>query len=138
MVAVAVALVLAAVTMGAAALTGGDSGPRGTDVISVVQRPDHFIGERTTVTGRVGDVMSATSFTLTDDRAALLVLNVSTIAAIDDDRDGVMRNEEVLVTGVVRRFAMKEGEQLVGDLVHERYKAFVGDPVLVADSVTPR
>lgn len=136
--AVAVALVAAAVSMGAAAFTGGESSPRGEDVTSVVERPDRFIGERTTVTGRVGDIMSATSFTVIDDAATLLVLNVSTIPAIDDNHDGVVRNEEVLVTGVVRRFAMEEIEQLVGDLLDERYESFVGKPVLVADSVSPR
>lgn len=135
---VVLALVAAGVSMGAAALIGGDSRSPGADVVSVVRRPDRFIGERTTVTGRVGDIMSATSFTLTDERAALLVLNVSTIPAIDDNLDGVVRNEEVLVTGVVRRFAMEEVEQLVGDLPDERYESFLGEPVLVADSVSPR
>ena len=135
---VAVALVAAAVSMGAAALMGGKSRSGGADVTSVVQRPDRFIGERTTVIGRVEDIMSAKSFTVTDDSATLLVLNVSTIPAIDDNHDGVVRNEDVKVTGVVRRFATEEIEQLVGDLLDARYESFVGKPVMVADSVSPR
>ena len=133
-----VAVVAAAVSVGAAALIGGESSPRSEDVTAVVERPDRFLGKRTTVVGRVGDIMSATSFTMTDDGATLLVLDVSTIPAIDDNRDGVVKNEEVLVTGVVRRFAMDEIEQLVGDLLDEQYESFVGKPVLVADSVSPR
>ena len=135
---VAAALVAAAVSIGAAALMGGNSESRGEEVSSVVERPDRFIGKRTEVAGRVGEILSAKSFRLTDNAATLLVLNVSTIPAIDDNHDGVVRDEEVLVTGVVRRFAMEDIEQLVGDLMDERYKSFVGKPVLVADSVSPR
>ena len=135
---IAVAAAAAAVSMGAAAVIGSESSPRGEDVSSVVERPDRFIGERTTVIGRVGDVMSATSFTVTDDAATLLVLDVSTIPAIDDNLDGVVMDEEVLVTGVIRKFVMGEIQPLLGDLQDERYESFVGKPVLVADSVSPR
>ena len=66
------------------------------------------------------------------------MLHVSAIPAIDDNLDGVLRNEEVRVTGVVRRFALEEVGSYVGELPVERYESFVGKPVIVADSVTPR
>lgn len=134
----AIAGAAAALTLGAAQLIGGDASPRGENVTTVLQRADRLIGERTTVTGRVGEVVSATSFTVTHDAAALLVLNVSAIPAIDDNLDGVLRNEEITVSGVLRRFAPEEIESYVGPIPAERYESFVGRPVIVADSIRPR
>ncbi len=42
------------------------------------------------------------------------------------------------MTGVVRIFATEEAESYVGELIDERYEAFVGEPVIVADAITPR
>lgn len=134
---VAVAMAAAVVTMGAVALAGGTSSG-GEDVTSVVQHPDRFVGERATVTGRVGKVLSATSCTLTEDGMELLVLDVSTMAAIDDDLDGVVADEQVHVTGVVRRFTtIEEMERHVGEVPDARYEPFLGKPVLMAESVSP-
>ncbi len=137
--------VLAGITVAAVAVVAGAAfvvreGPQasGDDVTSLVRRAPGVIGERVTVTGRVGDVVSAKSFTLTDDGARVLVLAVPVIPAIDNDIDGVLTNERVQVSGVVRRFVMEEIESHVGELIDERFEPFVGEPVILADSFIPR
>lgn len=137
--------VLAGMAVAAVAVVAGAAfvvreGPQasGDDVTSLVHRFPGVIGERVTVTGRVGDVVSATSFTLTDDGARVLVLSVPVIPAIDNDIDGVLTNERVQVSGVVRRFVMEEIESHVGELTDERFEPFVGEPVILADSFIPR
>ncbi len=108
------------------------------DVTSLVRRAHIRIGERVTVTGRVGELVSAKSFTLTDEGARLLVLGVATMPAIDNDFDGVFANERVQVSGVVRRFAIEEIESYVGELIEERFEPFLDEPVVVADTFIPR
>ena len=68
----------------------------------------------------------------------MLVLDVSTIPALDHDRDGVLVNEEVRVEGVLRVLDIEEIESHVGELMDTRYQPFLGQPVVVADVVTPR
>ncbi len=126
-----------AVTTGVAVLVldrlrDGDDGPGAT-----VRLRDGAIGHRVTVAGRVGEVVSAKSFTVTDGTNAVLVLDVSVVPAIDNDRDGVLVGEQVRVTGVARRFVVNEIERYVGEFIDERYDRFVGKPVVVADAVTP-
>ena len=137
--------VLAAMTVAAVAVVAGAAfvvreGPETSadDVTSFVRRAHRFVGERMTVTGRVGEVISAKSFTVTDGGERLLVLAVPTIPAIDNDFDGVLTNERVQVTGVVRRFEIEALESHVGELIDERYQPFVGEPVIVADAFIPR
>ncbi len=60
------------------------------------------------------------------------------VPAVDNDLDGVLTDERVRVTGVVRVFALDEIESEVRGLMDERYERFVGDPVLLADAITPR
>ncbi len=134
----ALAALAAAVAMGAAAITGEGPRSRGEDVTSVLQRAEDFLGERATVDGRVGEIISATSFTVTNGGPRLLVLNVPVIPAVDDNLDAVVVNEEVQVTGEVRIFDVEEMESYVGELGDERYQPFVGKPVIVADLVRPR
>ena len=110
----------------------------GERVTSVVRRVDRFVGQRLTLTGRLEEVVSAKSFTLTDGVERILVLDVSVVPAVDTDLDGVLTDERVEVTGVVRIFAIEEAESYVGELIDERYEAFVGEPVIVADAITPR
>ena len=107
-------------------------------VTSVVRRVDRFVGQRLTLTGRLQEVVSSKSFTLTDGVERILVLDVSVVPAVDNNLDGVLTGERVEVTGVVRVFAIEEAESYVGELIDERYEAFVGEPVIVADAITPR
>ena len=134
----ALAALGAAVAMGAAEVTGRESGPRAEDVTSVLQRAEDLLGERATVVGRVGEIISATSFTLTNGGARLLVLNVPVVPAVDDNLDGVLVNEQVEVTGEVRIFSIEEIEAHVGELDEARYQPFLREPVIMADVVTPR
>ena len=83
-------------------------------------------------------MVSSKSFTLTDAVERILVLDVSIVPAVDNNLDGVLTGERVEVTGVVRIFAIEEAESYVGELIDERYEAFVGEPVIVADAITPR
>lgn len=98
---------------------------------------DDIIGRRVTVVGRVGEVVSAKSFTLTDGNDVVLVLDASTIPAIDNDRDRAFTDERVRVRGVGRTFVIEEIERSVGPLDEKRHERFVGRPALVADAVTP-
>lgn len=88
--------------------------------------------------GHVGEVISAKSFTISDGVERILVLDVSALSALDNDLDGVVTNEQVRVTGVLRVLDIEEIESYVGELIDARYEAFVGQPVIVADAVTPR
>ena len=137
--------VLAGVTLGAVALVAGavlavrvEPRTAGQGVGAIVRRADRLMGERVTVTGRIGDVVSAKSFTLTEDNKRILVLDVSAVPAIDNNLNGVMRSERVQVTGVLERFAIEETESYVGELIDERYEPFVGEPVILVDAFTPR
>ncbi len=132
----AAAAVLAA---GVVLLLREDRVAGGDGVGSVLDRADELVGDRVTVTGRVGEVISAKSFTLTDDGGRrLLVLDVSTIPAVDDDLDGLVTDELVEVGGVVRTFRLEEIERHVGELIDGRYEPFVGRPVVLADGIVPR
>ncbi len=57
---------------------------------------------------------------------------------IDDNLDGVLAGDRVQVSGVIRRFGVDTIESSVGQIVDERYARFVGEPVIVADAVTPQ
>lgn len=131
-------IVLAAVVLAAgAAIVRREPSAGGDDVSSVIRRADGLIGQRVTVRGRVGDVISAKSLTLTDDAHQMLVLDVSVIPAVDNDLDGVVVDELLEVSGVLRTFAFDEVERHVGELVDERHDSFVGQPVILADSFVP-
>ena len=135
---VALAAIGAVVAMGAAAIAGGNSRSRGEEVTSVLQHAEDFIGRTTTITGRVGEIISATAFTLTDGDAAVLVLNVPVMPAIDDNLDGVLVAEHVDVTGEVRILDIEAIKSYVGELSNERSQPFLGKPVILADVVRPR
>ncbi len=141
-------VILAAVTAGAV-LTGlvlalaGDG--RGSDsregdgmaAAAVLEDPQRFVGTTVRVSGRVSDVVSARSVTLGPGR--LLVLNIAAAPAIDDVADGnpSLIGEPVQVTGEVRIFRMDEIEAEVGALDEERFRAFIGRPVVIARSIDP-
>ncbi len=131
------ALAAVAIVAGVALVVREEPTRGGHDVTSLVRRADRLLGERVTVAGRVGEVISAKSFIVTDGGRRLLVLGVSTVPAIDDNVDGVFADERVTVTGVVRRFEVREMESYVGELDDERYQRFAGEPVILADSVVP-
>ena len=126
------------VVAGVALLVDDERGGPGDDVTSVLRRSGELLGERVTVTGRVSDVLGATSFTMTDGARRLLVLDISAIAAIDNDLDGVIENELVTVSGVLRTLDVGEIERYADALVAEQYHAFLGSPVIMADSFRPR
>ncbi len=134
----AIAVAAVAVVVGAALLVGPGREPSGDDVAALVRDAESYVGRRVTVSGRVGQIVSAQSFTVTDGTGRILVLDVSVVPAVDNDLDGVLTDERVRVTGVVRVFALDEIESEVGELMDERYERFVGEPVLLADAITPR
>ncbi len=128
----------AAVAAGVVLLLQEEREPEREVVTSVLERADELAGQSVTVSGRVGEVMSATSFTLTDGVRHLLVLDVSAIPALDDDLDGLVTGELVQVTGVVQTFRPEEIERRLGELLDQRYEPFRGRPVVLADSFSPR
>ncbi len=65
----------------------------GESVTSVVRRVDRFVGQRLTLTGRLEEVVSSKSFTLTDGVERILVLDVSVVPAVDNNLDGVLTGE---------------------------------------------
>ncbi len=127
----------AALSAGVAFVVHEEPTSGGYDVTSVLREADRLIGQRVTVTGRVGEVVSAKSLTITDGGSNLLVLDISVIPAIDNDLDGVVANDRVQVRGMVRRFVIEEVERYVGELNDQRYETFVGKPVIVAESFRP-
>ncbi len=133
-----VLLVAAAATAGAAVLRQDEAARRQVDPPAQLREIERFAGRRVTVTGRLADVISARSFTLNDGELGVLVLDVSVIPAIDDDLDGVLRGEQVQVTGIVRALTIEEMESFVGDLINERYEQFEGKPLILADYMTPK
>ncbi len=120
------------------ALIVDERGDHGRDVASVVREGDELLGERVTVTGRIEQVVGAKSFILTEGSHRLLVLDVSVIPAVDNNLDGVLVDELVTVTGVLRTLGGEEVERYVGSVAANRHEAFLGRPVLVADSFRPR
>ncbi len=134
------AIAAAAMTLTASSSCALRGGPptRGENISAVAGDADHFVGHRVTLVGRVGEVVSAKSFTITDGVERVLVLDVSVAGALDNDLDGVVINEEAKVTGVLHILAIDKIEQYVGELTDHRYERFVGEPVLVADAVRPR
>ena len=134
----AIVVATVALTAGTACGLRGDPTARGENISSVAGQPKRFIGRRVTLVGRIGEVISGKSFTITDDVERILVLDVSTIGALDNNLDGVLTNEQVQVTGVLRMLVIEEIESYVGELMDERYEPFVGEPVVLADAVSPR
>lgn len=133
---------LAGVVVAAAALVGTlvlvTRGPSdGSNVAEIVGQADRRMGERVSVTGRVDEVLSARSFTLTGGSERILVVNVTALPVVDDDLDGAFAGERVRVTGYLRTFLLEEVEARIGDLIDERYQRFRGDPVIVADAIVP-
>ena len=125
-------------TTGAACARRGEPPTTGENVTSVARQADRLVGREVTVVGHVGEVISAKSFTISDGVERILVLDVSAMSALDNDLDGVVTNEQVRVTGVLRVLDTEEIESYVGELIDARYEPFVGEPVIVADAVTPR
>jgi len=103
----------------------------------VLEDPDRFVGTTVRVRDRVSAVVAAPSVTLGPGR--LLVLNVATAPTIDDvdDADPRLLGEPVQVTGEVRIFRIDEIEAEVGVLDEERYRPFLGHPVVIARSIDP-
>ncbi len=99
---------------------------------------DDLIGETVTLDATVGEILSAKSFTLRAEEGEVLVLDVSTVPAIDNDFDGTFVGEKVQVTGTVRELTAEELEAQLGHWTDRRYERFIGEPVIVASSVTPR
>ncbi len=130
-------VVCAALAAGVAFVVHDEPTPGRHDVTSVLRGADRLIGQRVTVTGRVAEVLSAKSLTITDDGGDLLVLDISVIPAIDNDLDGVVANDRVEVSGMLRRFAIEDVERYVGELNDQRYETFVGKPVILAESFRP-
>ncbi len=130
--AVAVAMIAAAVVFATA--RPPDQGPEDGRVTDEADRAQE---RRMTVAGRVHEVVSAKSFTVTRGDDTMLVVGVPALPALDDDLDGILKGEEVRVSGVAKTFVLEEIERHVGELIDRRYERFAGKPVIVADSVTP-
>ncbi len=135
-------LTIAAVAVAVASCTActRKGGPSDTaeNVSSVARQAERRLGQEVTIVGRVQEVISATSFTITDGVGHILVLGVATMPALDEDLDGVLIHEQVRVTGELHIFRMDEIESQVGELIDARYERFAGQPVVVANVVTPR
>ena len=130
------AAVTALFIAGLGVLAAHQSGPGRLAV--VVRDPESSIGTLVTVKGRVEEVVSAKSFTLTADDERILVVDVSTIPALDDNLDEVLINERVEVTGTLRLFNLEQIEAQIGDLLDVRFERFAGEPVVIAEAVFPR
>ncbi len=81
-------------------------------------------------------MFSAQSFTLTDRTGRILVLD--TYPPSNNDLDGVLTDERMRVWASSGCSRATRSRSQVGDLMDERYERFVGDPVLLADAITPR
>ncbi len=127
-----------ALVAGVALIVEDERGGGGRDVGSIVRHADELLGEEVTVTGSVGEITGAKSFTMTEGAHRLLVLDVSVIPAIDNDLDGLVVDERVTVTGVLLRLGSKDVKRYLGVSVEHRYSAFLGEPVVLADSFRPR
>ncbi len=135
---VSLLLVGMAATAGVALLRQDEPARREADPRVLLEQIEGFVGRGVTVTGRLADVISARSFTLRQGEFEVLVLDVATIPAVDNDLDGVLRGEQVQVRGMVRALSIEEMESFVGELIDERYEQFEGKPLILADSVTPK
>ncbi|MDP8928202.1 MAG: DUF4131 domain-containing protein [Actinomycetota bacterium] len=101
------------------------------------ENPDNFVGREVTVSGKVTDeVLRARAFRLSgEDVGAPPLLVVSSQQA------NVETGQVVRVTGTVRRFDIQEFtrdlEEIFGvDFNAPEFREFVGQPVIVAQSVT--
>ena len=135
---IAIAAVAVALSSCTACARRGQLADTGENVSSVLRQADRRMGQEVTVVGRVHEVISAKSFTITDGVELVLVLGVATMPALDNDLDGVLTNEQARVTGELRVLRIGEIESEVGELIDARYERFIGEPVVVADVVTPR
>ncbi len=139
------AVILAAVSAGALLTAllllvtreGPGRAVSGAAAATVLDHPDRFVGTTVRLQDRVKEVPSARSVTL--GAGGLLVLNLAIAPAIDDVADGdrSLVGDVVQVTGEVRIFRMEEIEAEVGVLDEDRFRAFIGRPVVIARSIEP-
>ncbi len=131
-------IALALVVTGTSALIrNGQGDPDRGEVSALLRDADRLIGSTVKLTARVDELISSKSFTLKDETGEVLVLDVSTVPAIDNDLDGAVQGERVQVTGRLLVLTREELEGYVGGLDDGRYEEFVGEPVIVARSITP-
>ena len=113
----------------------------GPTVDEITDRATPFLGQTVTVTGEVGRIGGPRLFTIEDDDPVgdehLLVLSARPVTEIlADSKDPIADDDEVVVTGTVRRLVITEIERELGfDLQPEYEVEFRDRPVLVATSV---
>jgi hypothetical protein len=105
----------------------------GMSVEDVAENLEAYIGNTVTVSGEVEDKLAGGGFTLKDDKWGadneILVVGSTFAALVNED-------DEVRVTGEVRRFAISDVERdLQIDLDDELYRTWNNRPVLIARSV---
>ena len=120
------------------------AGSAGPSVDAILNNPDTFYGQTTSVTGQIGQMVADRAFVLTDSdtgQEQLLVVSAlslpATLARGDDrtpDRGGAVE-----VTGEIRQLDLVELEQRIGvNLDDAQLGRWTGEPVIVATSVVPQ
>ncbi len=126
-------------TEGAPGESAGAAG--GATVDDITDEATPFLGRSVTVTGEVGRIGGPQLFTIEDDDPVgdehLLVLSARPVTEIlADSKNPLADDDEVEVTGTVRRLAITEIERELGfDLEPEYEVEFRERPILVATSV---
>jgi hypothetical protein len=112
-------------------------------VAQIMEDPEQYIGQQVTITANAEEIIGERAFKLDEDDALaggidndLLVIGAAANEPQFDE--GILNEEQVTVTGTLRMFNREQlGADLGYDLDADTFADWEGQPVLVAESVTP-
>lgn len=111
-------------------------------VTRILQDPNNYYGSNVNVSGDVEEIVGSRALIIDSPGAAsenLLVINKNPLMPIGgsgEDDFFFQENDRVNISGEVRKFNIREIEELLGiDLVDSDFAHMEGQPVVIADSI---
>ncbi len=114
-----------------------------TNLDEVISIPDEYVGVPVTVRGQVDESIGTRGVKVesvgTFDKKLLVVSRHTLIGVGGGPGESIFKkNEKVQVTGTVQKFSIQEVEKQIGvDLDDSKYREYQGQPVIIAESITP-
>ncbi|MGE3268171.1 MAG: hypothetical protein AB7P40_05450 [Chloroflexota bacterium] len=122
---------------------GTGSTPADTDISAILEAPDSYIGQTTTVSGTVGQMVGSRAFVLTGGEALdqrMLVIGALSLPGTfaGGEVPTASDQEAVEVTGEIWRLDLSAIEDRIGvDLNDGQFAAWSGQPVMIATAAAP-